>query len=220
MSRSKSYIFKSSPTVQQMKSDWKYRKTLRNYEGVIEDGMMVMLEDVEDFPAPALCAFCENPVITQTKSVRSGSQWYVVSELSLHRVYSVFQCNPHLRQYLYVKLMITRFKIAWFTVLTAGIFTYPVASSMCSCFPTNTRPVPLGYVFDACMYVPIFDKDCIANTRDRTYSGEEDCSLMSRLSTRAGDMGRPVEQKWLHHKSQGTQSLSHSNCGWKRWGWS
>ncbi|KAL8749503.1 MAG: hypothetical protein Q9199_007643 [Rusavskia elegans] len=62
-----------------MKSDWKYRKTLRNYEGVIEDGMMVMLEDVEDFPAPALCAFCENPVITQTKSVRSGSQWFKIA---------------------------------------------------------------------------------------------------------------------------------------------
>ena len=77
---SQSHIFQNSPTIPDMRKNRKYRKTLRNYQGALEDGMMVMLEDLEGFPAPVLCSFCENPVITRTKNERSGFQWYGVRD--------------------------------------------------------------------------------------------------------------------------------------------
>ena len=97
-----SYIFQNSPTIQQMKKNRKYRKTLRNYEGALEDGMMIMPEDLEGFPAPVLCSFCERPVITRTRKERSGFQWYgsfprlrnSQSGLPLRNAYLVLRCNP------------------------------------------------------------------------------------------------------------------------------
>lgn len=60
----------------EMESDKKYRKTLKIYRHALQNGMMSLLEDLEDFPAPVLCSYCEVPVITRTKSERSGSQKY------------------------------------------------------------------------------------------------------------------------------------------------
>ena len=85
---SKSYIFQNSPTIPHMRKKWKYRKTLRNYEDALEDGMMVMLENLDDFPAPVLCSFCEKPVVTRTKTERSGYQWYIVRDgVIIHQLF-------------------------------------------------------------------------------------------------------------------------------------
>ena len=93
----KSSIYKNSPSIEEMKQDKKFRKTLRFYQGVIQGGMMVLLDDLEEFPAPALCSFCEAPVITRTKNERSGQQKYV-----LYMPKSVVACT------IYVKRPVTK----------------------------------------------------------------------------------------------------------------
>ncbi|KAL2046574.1 hypothetical protein ABVK25_011733 [Lepraria finkii] len=80
---SKPYIFEKSPTIQEMRQTRKYRKTLRNYEGSLHDGLMIMLEDLEAFPAPVLCSFCETPVITQAKTERTGFQRFCIAWASV-----------------------------------------------------------------------------------------------------------------------------------------
>lgn len=72
----KKYIFENSPSIEEMKQNRKYRKTLRFYRGLIQDGMMVLPNDLEGYPAPVLCTLCEVPVITRTKTERSGLHMY------------------------------------------------------------------------------------------------------------------------------------------------
>lgn len=57
-----------------MENNKKYSKTLKIYRYALQNGMMALLDDLEDFPAPVLCSYCEVPVITRTKSERSGNQ--------------------------------------------------------------------------------------------------------------------------------------------------
>lgn len=151
---SKSYIFQNSPTIQQMKGNREYRKTLRYYRGALEDGMMVMLEDLEGFPAPVLCSSCEKPVITQTKTERSGYQWYVsLPALSqstfLRNAYPVLRRSLQIRHQhnVRIELIITRFLVGWTVITTAGILTYPIASSMSPCFPSKNSIITLRLRF-------------------------------------------------------------------------
>lgn len=60
----------------EMENDKKYRKTLKIYRYALQKGMMALLEDLEEFPAPVLCSYCEVPVVTRTKNERSSSQKY------------------------------------------------------------------------------------------------------------------------------------------------
>lgn len=69
-------FFKGGPSLQQMGRDKKYNKTLRFYRGAIRDQLMIMPQDLEEYPAPVLCPFCEVPVITRAKTERSGKQMY------------------------------------------------------------------------------------------------------------------------------------------------
>lgn len=70
-------IFKGGPSIQQMQQDKKYRQTLNAYRGAIKDGMMILPEDLEGYPAPVLCPYCEVPIITRTKTERNGKQKYI-----------------------------------------------------------------------------------------------------------------------------------------------
>lgn len=72
-------LYHNSPSLEEMKEQFKYRKTLRFYRGLIQDGMMIFPTDLESFPAPVLCTLCEKPVITRAKTERSGLQMYVAA---------------------------------------------------------------------------------------------------------------------------------------------
>lgn len=76
LSTTKSSVYESSPSIAEMEGDRRYRKTLKIYRYALQNGMMCLLEDLEDFPAPVLCSYCEVPVITRTKSERSSNQKY------------------------------------------------------------------------------------------------------------------------------------------------
>lgn len=69
------WIYQNTPSLQQMENDKRYRKTVKKYRMPLQRGMMVRLEDLEDFPAPILCPFCEVPTISSARSERNAGQW-------------------------------------------------------------------------------------------------------------------------------------------------
>jgi len=73
---SRNFIYQGGPSLEEMLKDRKYRQTIQAYRGAIQDGMMVMPEDLEGYPAPVLCPYCEVPGITRTKTQRNGKQKY------------------------------------------------------------------------------------------------------------------------------------------------
>lgn len=76
---SSSWIYQNSPSLPEMEQSKVYRKTLKKYRMLLQKGMMIQLEDLEDFPAPVLCPFCEIPTISVAKTERSGGQRYAPS---------------------------------------------------------------------------------------------------------------------------------------------
>lgn len=109
-----SWIYQNGPSRNEVETQHRYRKTRDHYADMMENGRMLDLQNLENAPAPVVCPGCEKPVITTLKSERTGEQWYE---------------SPHLMCKWKILTIFNRFGIIWATVLTVGLFTYPVASS-------------------------------------------------------------------------------------------
>ena len=109
-----SWIYQNGPSRNEVATQYRYRKTRNHYTDMMENGRMLQLQHLENAPAPVACPGCEKPVITTLESERTGEQWHE---------------SPHLLCKWKILIIFNRFRIMWFTVLTVGLFTYPVASS-------------------------------------------------------------------------------------------